>query len=348
MRVVFLICDQALNTSVSLPLELLQAAQTFLRAQKLSKTHNTPIDNEKVGRRETGNLQTVDISIASIDGKSKRTHSGLWIEADCKLEDIHNMDLLFIPALWRNPFPVVAKNRLVCDWLYESYNNNPNLLIAGVGTGCCFLAEAGLLDQRIATTHWYYFDQFQKRYPLVKLQRNYFITQSDRLYCSGSVNTLADLTVHFIEQFFGADISSNVERQFFHDIRQSYNKLALLEQSDQLHSDELVAQVQNYLSVSLKDTFDVEKLCHTFGSSRRNLDRRFQKVLGFTVHAYLVKLRMDTAKDLLKNTDLNISETAHEVGYDDSAHFSALFKKHHGATPRQYRTVVRAKLFSAN
>jgi len=336
MRVVFLICEQALNTSISLPLELLQAAQTFAKARTNKKS------------RLKNSRNAIDITIASIDGRSKQTHAGLNIEASSSLADTFNADLVFVPALWRNPFPIVAKNRAICDWLADAYNNNPQLMIAGVGTGCFFLAEAGLLEQRIATTHWYYFDQFNKRYPNVRLQRNYFITQSGRIYCSGSVNTLADLTVHFIEQFFDQDISANVERQFFHDIRQSYNKLALLEQSDQLHNDELVAQVQNHLSLTLKEDLDIEHISRQFNSSRRNLDRRFQKTLGMTAHAYLSKLRIDTAKDLLKNTDLNISETAHEVGFDDPAHFSALFKKRHGTTPRQYRTVVRAKLFSAN
>jgi transcriptional regulator GlxA family with amidase domain len=337
MRVVFIICEHALNTSLSLPLELFEAARTFIKA-RASNLRAEP-DSSR---------HDIELSLASVDGASKQTHAGLLIQPDSRMEDIQTADLIFVPALWRNPFPVIARNRQICGWLTDMYNNNPNLMIAGVGTGCCFLAEAGLLNQRIATTHWYYFEQFQKRYPKVKLQKNYFITQSGRIYCSGSVNTLADLTVHFIEQFFDSDISSNVESQFFHDIRQSYSKLALLEQSDDLHNDELVAQVQNYLSSSLKQDFDIDTVSSMFDTSRRNLDRRFRKTLGITVHAYLVKLRMDAAKDILKKTDLNISETAHEVGYVDPAHFSALFKKHNGTTPRQYRTVVRAKLFSAN
>jgi len=57
---------------------------------------------------------------------------------------------------------------------------------------------------------------------------------------------------------------------------------------------------------------------------------------------------METAKDLLQNTDLAIGEIVFNVGYTDSAYFNKLFREHHGTTPSQYRTTVRAKLFSLN
>ena len=54
----------------------------------------------------------------------------------------------------------------------------------------------------------------------------------------------------------------------------------------------------------------------------------------------------DFAKDLLKTSNLSIHEIADKVGYQDTGFFSALFKKHLAITPIEYRSTVRAKLFS--
>ena len=51
--------------------------------------------------------------------------------------------------------------------------------LCAITTGSHFLAEAGLLDNRVATTHWRYFDEFESTFPPVKLQRKRFITRAD-------------------------------------------------------------------------------------------------------------------------------------------------------------------------
>jgi transcriptional regulator GlxA family with amidase domain len=137
-------------------------------------------------------------------------------------------DIVYLPGLWRNPRPVVRRHPQLLAWLREQYQNGA--LISAVGTGCCFLAEAGLLDGKAATTHWHYFDQFQKDYPKVMLKRQHFITRAGSLYCAASVNSLADLTVHFIQRLYGKAIASHVERHFSHEIRRAYESSGFFDQ----------------------------------------------------------------------------------------------------------------------
>jgi len=61
---------------------------------------------------------------------------------------------------------------------------------------------------------------------------------------------------------------------------------------------------------------------------------------------YLQEIRINTARDLLKTSNLSISEIADKVGYQDSGYFTTLFKKQLSTTPNAYRLTVRAKLFS--
>jgi len=80
--------------------------------------------------------------------------------------------------------------------------------------------------------------------------------------------------------------------------------------------------------------------------SVRTLNRRFKNALGKTPLDYLQEIRINTAKDLLKTSNLSISEIADKVGYQDTGYFTTLFKKKLATTPNAYRDTVRAKLFS--
>lgn len=334
LNVVFVIYENALSTAISLPIELLTSASNIAKAA--ARPSSKQVSYPKL-----------NIKIASTDGAPKMSQTGMQIHASCAIKDIDIADIVFLPAMWRNPQPIVDKNKELCLWIKSMFSRETTRM-AGVGTGCYFLAEAGLLDNRVATTHWYFFEQFEQKYPHVKLQRNYFITQSGRLYCTGSVNTLADLTVHFIDQYYGEAVSTEVERHFFHDIRRNYHKLALLDDSSKLHYDEAIAYAQSYLGGHYGEQVRIESISKSTGMSRRNFDRRFKKVTGFSPLAYLQKVRIDAAQDLLKNSNLSVSEIMYQVGYQDTAHFSKLFKKQNGTTPRQYRTTVRAKLFRSS
>ena len=317
-----------LATSVTLPLEQLRAAEALSRA------------NASLATQKRTQLR---IKMVSVGGKPVRTHTGITLTPDCDLSDVTESDLIYLPALWRNPKPVVQKNTEILSWLQTMFENGS--LIAGVGTGCCFMAESGLLDDRPATTHWYYFDRFQQWYPNVKLKRQYFITQSGNLYCTGSVNALADLTVHFIQRYYSYDIAAHVERHFFHEIRRAYDSERSFQDTLFEHPDEDIIQTQIWLKDNLDKSIKLKELAQQFGMSERTFMRRFKSATGTTPLSYLQKQRMDTAKDLLQTSNLSISEIMYKVGYHDSAHFTSLFKKHHGTSPSQYRTTVRAKLF---
>jgi transcriptional regulator GlxA family with amidase domain len=306
---------------------LLAAQSAALRSQKLS------------------NPPPIHIQTASIGHETVKTHTGFHWTADTTIAEATQNQLIYIPGLWRNPRPIIKKNPGLLDWLREEHQNGA--LISAVGTGCCFLAEAGLLNGKAATTHWHYFDQFQKNYPLTQLKRQYFITRAGNLYCAASVNSLADLTVHFIQRLFGKEIANHVERHFSHEIRQAYDTNSFFEQGHSSHPDEDIIQTQIWLQDNYFRQIIISQLAEKFSMSTRTLNRRFKAALQKSPIEYLQEIRINTAKDLLKTSNLSIGEIAEKVGYQDSGFFSALFFKHLATTPTAYRETVRAKLFSA-
>lgn len=323
--VTFFLAEQMLATSLALPLEQLRAAESMAKAARHDEHH-------------------LQVHLASIDGKAVNTHTGLTLQPDCALADIKHSDLTFLPALWRNPTRTLKKNKAIQPWLNDQHQRGG--IIAGVGTGCCFMAEAGLLDNRQATTHWYYFEQFSKKYPEVRLQRNHFITGQDNLYCAASVNALADLTVFFIQEFFGSYFARHVERHFFHEVRRAYSFSLQSNSESQSHPDEEIARAQSWLQHHFDQDIQIKHLADSLKMSPRNFNRRFKKATNETPLHYLQYVRMQAAGELLKTSNLTIAEIAEKSGYQDISHFTNLFKKYFGVTPSQYRTTVRAKLFT--
>lgn len=77
--------------------------------------------------------------------------------------------------------------------------------------------------------------------------------------------------------------------------------------------------------------------------SRYHFCRKFKKYLGMSPIKFLTLVRLNKAKIILTNEDLNITEVAEQVGFNDIGVFSAQFKKYTGLTPTQFRRLAQRK-----
>lgn len=322
----FLVIEDMLATSITLPIEMMNAA-------------------ESAAKGRDRNAMRLNIATAGVSKEAIKTRSGFNLTPELAIDEIGSSDMVIIPSLWRNPRPIIRRHPKIVQWL-QQLNEQGAILIA-VGTGCCFLAEAGLLKGKAATTHWHYFDQFQRDYPEVELKRQYFITQSGNIYCAASVNAVADLTVHFIHRTYGQEIATHVQRNFSHEIRRPYESTSYYDDKHRYHPDEDIVQAQIWLQDNCQKEILLKNVAEKFDMSVRTFNRRFKNATGKTPLQYLQEIRIDMAKDLLQTSNLSVSEIAYKVGYQDMGHFSSLFKKLLSTTPSDYRATVRAKLFTA-
>ncbi|MEM7466827.1 MAG: helix-turn-helix domain-containing protein [Pseudomonadota bacterium] len=327
MKLLFVLTDNMLAASGMLPIEMWRAAE-----------------QTRLGTKSSG--ESLEVVTVAIDDEPKLTQAGIKLVPDSTTGDSKSADLVYLPALWRNPRPTLKRHVALLPWLRKLFESG--CLLAAVGTGCCFLAEAGLLDGKSATTHWHYLDRFQADYPRVLLKRDYFITQSGSIFCAASVNALADVTVHLIERFYGRDIALHVERNFSHEIRRPYEKYRYFEGDDLQHSDETIVEVQLWMKRHLGETISMPNLARRFRLSQRSLNRRFNDAIGVSPLSYLQSIRVDAAKDLLHTTNLTVAEVSFRVGYQDQGHFGRVFHRETAITPSEYRKTVRAKIFSGN
>lgn len=329
-QVSLVIYEHVLATGLTLPLEMLYAGEAFARRYDKSAIK----------------LKTQFISQ---ENRAVTSRAGIQFLPDITLDNItenegYIPDIILVPSLWRNPRPVLKKHATLIKWLKHCWQQGSTLL--AVGTGVCFLAESGLLDGHSATTHWHYVEQFKRDYPKVEIKPDFFITQSERIYCAASLNALADIIVHLISQTYGREAAQNVERNFSHEIRKPYEEQRYLEGAVDRHPDELIAQIQFWLRTNLSSDISLAELAEKFGLSHRSFTRRFKMATGIRATEHWQQLRIETAKDLLASSNLSIQDISYHVGYQDQGHLTRLFKKKLSLTPKDYRAMVRKKLFS--
>ncbi|MCA5962258.1 helix-turn-helix transcriptional regulator [Blautia sp. RD014234] len=92
-----------------------------------------------------------------------------------------------------------------------------------------------------------------------------------------------------------------------------------------------------YISFNYNQKIEINELADYIGVNRSYLTSSFKKAIGCSPQEYLVNLRMEKARSLLKNTDMQINAIANSVGYVDQLAFSKIFKQHYGMSPRAYR-----------
>lgn len=316
--------DRMIGTSISLPAEMLSAAKTI---------------GDSIDTRYPG----LSLVTVSHDNTPLSLTGGLRLLPDCSYRHIEKCNLIILPALWRNPRPLLKRHPDLMTWLHERYQDGT--LICAAGTGVYLMAGAGLLDGKPATTHWHYLDQFEQIFPRVILKRHHLITQSGQLYCTGSVNSVADLMVHLISRFFDDTVAARVERQFSPEIRRPLNDVFYSFEQDSAHEDETIITIQQWLHEHLGEVVNMRELAAHFSLSQRSLNRRFRKATGVTPLEYLNNLRLASTRDLLKTTNLSITEVALHTGFQDISYFCRLFKQKIKTTPSDYRLSVRRKLF---
>lgn len=87
-------------------------------------------------------------------------------------------------------------------------------------------------------------------------------------------------------------------------------------------------------------TIEVKDVVNFIGFSRGYLSTAFRKTKGMSVQEYLLRVRMQKAKELIKATDLQIQEIGKRVGYDDQLNFSRIFRKYEGVSPSEFRREI--------
>lgn len=102
--------------------------------------------------------------------------------------------------------------------------------------------------------------------------------------------------------------------------------------------------VREFLSENLDEKIDLDDVAGLVGLSRFHFSRAFKVTFGISPYKYLLKIRLDKATELLKNTNIAITDVALDVGFSTSSEFARAFRQEMNCTPREYRLQGRTSL----
>lgn len=286
-----------------------------------------------------GFTPTLDVRLVSPDGQPVMTFSGVSIPADGELDAA---ELIILPSFWGDFDELRARYPQVLDWLRQRHAAGATL--CGEATGVFWMAAAGLLDGKEATTYWRFHQEFAERFPNVLLNREKHQCDADQqLYCASGVTSASDLYIHLIERICGTSVALGVSRDVFYEIQRSYTPSRLGFGGQKLHQDPNILQIQQWLEEHFAEKFRFEDVARQHGMSIRNFMRRFQAATGDKPLHYLQRLRVETAKGALSASRKSVKTISYEVGYDDASFFARLFRQHTDLSPAQYRRQFQHK-----
>lgn len=105
-------------------------------------------------------------------------------------------------------------------------------------------------------------------------------------------------------------------------------------------SDKRIARALQQIHSNPHMAWTLEKMSEEVGMSRAAFARRFKEFVGQPMFEYLTRLRIQRARELLRETNLPLYEISNRVGYESNLAFTKTFKKHAGMTPTRFRKQV--------
>jgi len=276
-----------------------------------------------------------EVKIVTTDGQPITALNNIPVIPACAMGDITEVDLIIVPSqgFFFEVESDAHKQRVA--WLTEWYANGADL--ASICAGAFTLASTGLLDGRMATTHWALANQFRKLFPAVDLRADLMVTEEDRLFCGGGITADMDLSLYLIEKYYGRERALQGAKCMLVDLdRKSQAPFAVFIPNKE-HTDEQILYAQKWIEENYKNSFTIESLATKVGMSRRQFNRRFKSASGETALKFLQHVRVDASKVLLVTTREPFDEIAPMVGYENVSFFRKVFKKSVGLTPLEFR-----------
>lgn len=287
--------------------------------------------------------------VESLDGRPVRTASGQCLAVDGRIDARKRADAILLTAPFVADMDAFIARREQLSALSSALRrqHKAGAVLASYCTGSYLLAEAGLLDGRIATTHWAKSADFARRYPRVALRANEILTEQDGIICGGAVTSYLNLALRLVERFAGAPLAAMTAKTLLIDTNRTAQASYATLLQENGHADRLVARAQRRMEATLEQGFRLAELAAYLSVSERTLNRRFQRAIGDTPLGYLQTLRVEVAKRLLEAGRTNVDDVSQRIGYGDLSTFRQLFKRKTGLSPREYQRRFAQQMHAA-
>ena len=293
--------------------------------------------------RETGRERSVPyaVELVSTSGNTRitSTMSGLQLVATKPWNRLTGeIDTLLVVggvSIWTG-----ESSPKLLHWLREQSKKVRRL--GSVCTGAFVLAEAGLLDGRKATTHWCFTQKLKDDYPKAIVDPDPIFVRDGKIVTAAGVTSGIDLCLSLVEEDLGLDIALRVARALVLFVRRSggehqFSTALAFQQSSKIPLRELPIWIVENLAKPLS----VDQLASRLGMSVRNFSRTFAREFGSTPAKFVARLRVETAKRLLEDSEKGMEQIAVECGFGSVDSMQRTFRQETARVPGAFRPESR-------
>ncbi|QDD60341.1 helix-turn-helix domain-containing protein [Streptomyces albidoflavus] len=209
--------------------------------------------------------------------------------------------------------------------------------LAAISTGAFALAATGLLDGRRATTHWHYTRALAARYPLVQVDENVLFVDEGTVLTSAGAASGIDLCLHILRGDLGVAASNHAARRLVAAPYRSGGQAQYVPRSVPEPLGERFAETREWALYRLGEPLTLDLLARQAGVSARTFSRRFVEETGYTPMQWVMRARLDLARELLERSERSVEQIAADVGLGTGANLRLHFQRILGTTPSEYR-----------
>ena len=210
--------------------------------------------------------------------------------------------------------------------------------VGALCTGAFILAAAGLLEGRRATTHWLFGDRLAERHPGVSVDTDPVFTGSDGVWTSAGVTASFDLLLSFVEEDLGADVARDVARILVVFLRRTGNQAQFSAQlQTQVADRRPVRELQQYIADHPDADLSLTALAGRLHMSPRHLGRVFCQQVGMSPGRYVERIRLETARRRLEESDHSVEAVAIAAGFGSTETMRRVFVSNLAVSPTDYR-----------
>lgn len=209
--------------------------------------------------------------------------------------------------------------------------------MVSVCSGAFALAQAGLLDGLVVTTHWSLAGDLADQHPLVKVDSSVLFVDNGSVLTSGGVMAGVDLSLHILRRDLGSSIANHVARRIVMAPRRDGTQAQFIEPAPVPPGDDVLAATQQWMLSSLDRAITVAQMAQRAHLSPRQFHRRFLELTSRTPLVWLHEQRIARTKELLETTDSSIEAIAQQVGLGTAANLRVHFRRATSISPSRHR-----------
>jgi len=269
----------------------------------------------------------------SLDGNSVVASNGVEINVQKSVKDLVDADVTLLCTgldVERLPLDSDLGNRL-------RRLNAMGRTFGAICTGAYILARYNLLDGRRCTIHWENLRSLREEFPNVEVSSDIFAIDRNCMTCAGGMASL-DMILRLIAIQHGAYLAHEVaEVALYQNMRSG--------ESAQRHDIEARTGISNakileairIMDLHIEDPLSCQQLAMTVNLSPRQLERLFRRHFNCTPGQYYLRLRLETARDLLRRTSRPVLDVALACGFASTSHFTKCYRERFMCTPTEER-----------